>query len=150
MYLDATEFSISSRALMIAQISVVYMDAESGNLKEIMVFDGKTSASQRTPILWSVYKQECNHSTCLEFPWIIAYKQMNLCHLSSDVPDPAKSSVVWYSAYKRFLSSCLHVADLQCALIKCQQMRDVAEHYSIPCFNIWRILNLIFGLSCLV
>ena len=32
---------------MIAQISVVYMDAESSNLKEIMVFDGKTVVQAR-------------------------------------------------------------------------------------------------------
>ena len=36
MYLDATTFLISSRVLMIAQIS--------GNLMEVMVFDGKTVA----------------------------------------------------------------------------------------------------------
>ena len=41
MYLDATEFLISSRALMIAQISAVNMDAESGNLMEVVVFDGE-------------------------------------------------------------------------------------------------------------
>ena len=35
MYLDATEYFISSRALMIAQISAVKIDAE------ITVFDGK-------------------------------------------------------------------------------------------------------------
>ena len=44
MYWEATEFCISSRALMIAQISTLKMDAESGNLMEIMVFDGKTVA----------------------------------------------------------------------------------------------------------
>ena len=44
MYLDAAEFLISSRTLMIAQISAVNMDALSGNLVEITVFDGKTVA----------------------------------------------------------------------------------------------------------
>ena len=44
MYLDATEYFISSRALTIAQISTVKMDAESGNLMEITVFDGQTVA----------------------------------------------------------------------------------------------------------
>ena len=41
MYLDATEYFIPSRALM---ISAVKMDAESDNLMEITVFDGKTVA----------------------------------------------------------------------------------------------------------
>ena len=40
MYLDALESLNCSRALMIAQTS----DAESGNLMEITVFDGKTVA----------------------------------------------------------------------------------------------------------
>ena len=44
MYLDAAEFKISSRALMIVQMSAVNMDAELGNLMEMMVFDGKTVA----------------------------------------------------------------------------------------------------------
>ena len=44
MHLDATTFFISSRHLTIAQISAVNMDAESGNLMEIMVFDGKSLA----------------------------------------------------------------------------------------------------------
>ena len=44
MYLDATEYFICSRALMIAHISAVKMDAESGNLMEITMFDGKTVA----------------------------------------------------------------------------------------------------------
>ena len=38
MYLDAVEFLICSRALMIAQTSAVNTDAESGNLMEITVF----------------------------------------------------------------------------------------------------------------
>ena len=46
MYLDATEFFISSKVLMIAQI--VKMDAESANLMEITVFDGKTVAQATT------------------------------------------------------------------------------------------------------
>ena len=41
---NATENSIFARALMIAQISAVNMDAESANLIEIKVFDGKTVA----------------------------------------------------------------------------------------------------------
>ena len=44
MYLDALESLICSRALMIAQTSAVNTDAESGNLMEITVFDGKTVA----------------------------------------------------------------------------------------------------------
>ena len=44
MYLDAIESSICSRALMIAQTSAVNTDAESGNLMEMTVFDGKTAA----------------------------------------------------------------------------------------------------------
>ena len=44
MYLDAVDILICSRALMIAQTSAVNMDAESGNLMEITVFDGKTVA----------------------------------------------------------------------------------------------------------
>ena len=37
IHLDATLFLISSTALMIAQISAVNMDSESGNLMEIKV-----------------------------------------------------------------------------------------------------------------
>ena len=44
MYLDALESLICSRALMIAQTSAVNTDAESGNLMEITVIDGKTVA----------------------------------------------------------------------------------------------------------
>ena len=44
MYLDAIESLIFSRALMIAQISAVNTDAQSGNLVEIKVPDGKTVA----------------------------------------------------------------------------------------------------------
>ena len=44
MYLDAIESLICSRALMIAQTSAVNTDAESGNLIDITVFDGKTVA----------------------------------------------------------------------------------------------------------
>ena len=36
MYLDVAEFFISSRALMIVQISAVNMDAESVNLMEMI------------------------------------------------------------------------------------------------------------------
>ena len=43
MYLDAIESLICSRALMIAQTSAINMDAESGNLMDITVFDGKTA-----------------------------------------------------------------------------------------------------------
>ena len=43
IYLEATESLICSRALMITQISAVNMDAESGNLRDI-VSDGKTVA----------------------------------------------------------------------------------------------------------
>ena len=44
MYLDAIESIICSRALIITQTSGVNADAESGNLMEITVFDGKTVA----------------------------------------------------------------------------------------------------------
>ena len=42
------------------------MDAESGNLIEITVFDEKTVA--QATALNHLYKQECNHGTCLIFP----------------------------------------------------------------------------------
>ena len=44
MYLDALESLIYSSALMIAQTSAVNTDAESGNLMDITVFDGKNVA----------------------------------------------------------------------------------------------------------
>ena len=44
MNLDADAVFISSRALMIAQISAVKIDADSGNLMENSVFDGKPVA----------------------------------------------------------------------------------------------------------
>ena len=44
MNLDADAFLISSTALMIAQISAVKIDAESGNLMENVESDGKTVA----------------------------------------------------------------------------------------------------------
>ena len=47
MYLDAVEFLVCSRALMIAQTSAMNTDAESGNLMEITVFDGKTIGCQK-------------------------------------------------------------------------------------------------------
>ena len=50
MNLDADAFFISSRALMIAQISAVKIDAESENLMENSVSDGKNVA-QATEIL---------------------------------------------------------------------------------------------------
>ena len=50
MYLDETEYFISSRALKIAKISAVKMDAESGNLMKITVFYGKTVVSHRISI----------------------------------------------------------------------------------------------------
>ena len=53
--------------LMIARISAVKMDAESGNLIDITVFDAKTVA-QATEFPSRVYKQECDHGTCLVFP----------------------------------------------------------------------------------
>ena len=49
MYLDAIKSLICSRALMIAQTSAVNTDAESGNLMEITVFDGKTVAQVSIP-----------------------------------------------------------------------------------------------------
>ena len=69
MYLDAVDILICSRALMIAQTSAVNTDAESGNLMEITVFDGKTVAKpQHFHPVNHLYKQECNHGTCLVFP----------------------------------------------------------------------------------
>ena len=44
MYLDASDILISFRSLMTVQISAVNMDAESCNLMEITVSDGKTAA----------------------------------------------------------------------------------------------------------
>ena len=75
------------------------MDTELGNLNEITVSVGKTVAQAtvfpfRDP---SVQKQEYNHGTGLEFPCIIAYKQMHLRNLSLDAPVPAQSSVVRYT-----------------------------------------------------
>ena len=93
IYLDGTESLICSRALMIANISVVNMDPESGNLME-RLYSHKPQNSH--PVI-RLYKQECNYCTCLEFKWIIAFKHMHMCDLSSDAPDPAQSSVVWYT-----------------------------------------------------
>ena len=51
---------------MIAQVSAVNVYGESGNLMEITVSDGKTSTSHRIPNpVNHLYKQECNHVTCL-------------------------------------------------------------------------------------
>ena len=44
MNFDADALFISSRALMIAQISAVKIDAESGNVMENLVSNGKTVA----------------------------------------------------------------------------------------------------------
>ena len=44
MNLDADVFFISSRALIIAQISAVKIDVKSDNLMENLVSDGKTVA----------------------------------------------------------------------------------------------------------
>ena len=44
MNLDKDAFSVSSKGLIIAQVSAVNTDAEPGNLMEIAVFDGKTTA----------------------------------------------------------------------------------------------------------
>ena len=82
--MDETVSLISSRALIIAQISAVNMDAEPSNVMEITVCDGNTvaQATELHPVI-RLYRQECNHGTCLEFPWLIAYKQMHLGDLSS-------------------------------------------------------------------
>ena len=47
---------------MIAQISALNMDAESGNLREITVSDGKivAHATISHPVI-PLYKQKCNH-----------------------------------------------------------------------------------------
>ena len=47
MYLDAPDVMVSSRTLMVAQISWVNIDAKSGNLMEMMVFDGKIVVQAR-------------------------------------------------------------------------------------------------------
>ena len=47
MYLDAIESLICFRALIIAQTSAVNTGAESGNLMEMTVFDGKTVAQAK-------------------------------------------------------------------------------------------------------
>ena len=44
MSFDEDAFLISSRALMVAQVSAVNTDAKLDNLIEIMVFDGKSAA----------------------------------------------------------------------------------------------------------
>ena len=67
---------------MIAHISAVKTDAESGNLMD-----------NSHPVI-RLYKQECNHGTCLEFPRKVAGILMHLFDLFSDVPNPAQSSVV--------------------------------------------------------
>ena len=50
---------------MIAQTSAVNTDAESGNLMEITVFDGKTVVQATAfPSREPSVKQECDHGTC--------------------------------------------------------------------------------------
>ena len=49
---------------MNAQISAVNMDSESGNLINITVSDGNSVVED----INHLYKQECNHGTCLVFP----------------------------------------------------------------------------------
>ena len=44
IHLDATYYFISSRVVMIDHTSAVNMHAKSGNLIDIMVYDGKTVA----------------------------------------------------------------------------------------------------------
>ena len=44
-----------------------------------------------------LYKRECNHGTCLEFPRKVAGILMHLFDLFSDAPNPAQSSVVWHT-----------------------------------------------------
>ena len=54
---------------MIYQISVVTMNAESGNLMEIMLSDvEKCSTNHTIPIPWTIYINEYNHCTCLVYP----------------------------------------------------------------------------------
>ena len=55
----------SSMTLMIAQISEVYMEAESGNFMEIMVLEGKTVVQVTE---FPSREQEYNHGTSLVFP----------------------------------------------------------------------------------
>ena len=78
---------------MIAHTSAVNTDAESGNLMEITVFDGKTVAQAVN----NLCKQEYIHGTCLVFPSKAADIHMHLCDLSSAARDLAQSSVVRYT-----------------------------------------------------
>ena len=59
IYVHETESLICSSSSVIAQISAVNMDAESGNIMEITISNGKT--------VIRLYKQECNPGSCLEF-----------------------------------------------------------------------------------
>ena len=67
---------------MFAQISAVKIDAESGNLME-----------NSHPVI-RLYKQECNHCTCLEFPRNVVGILIHLFDFISDALNPAQSSVV--------------------------------------------------------
>ena len=87
--MDVDAFLISSRALIITQISAVKIDAESGNLMEHSVSDGKNSH----PVI-RLYKQECNHGTCLKLPRKVAGILIHLFDLFSFAPNPAQFSVV--------------------------------------------------------
>ena len=82
-------FFISSRALMIT----VKIDAKSGNLMKNSILNGKTVTHNSHPVI-HLYKQEFNHSTCLEFPRNVSSILMHLFNFLSDAPKPAQSSVV--------------------------------------------------------
>ena len=64
---------------MIAQISAVKMDTESGNIMKITVFDGKTVA-QATEFPSHEPSVKCDHGACLVFPRKAGDKQMHLCN----------------------------------------------------------------------
>ena len=79
---------ISSRALMIDLISAVNMGAESGNLMEITVFDGKTVAQvtefpSREP---SVY--------IITVPFLYFHEKHMINRCTCAISDPAQSLVV--------------------------------------------------------
>ena len=74
---------------MIAQTSEVTMDTEYGNLMEITMFDEKTVAQA---IPWNICINRNVITVYVSFPWKTADKQMPMCDLSSDAPDPAQSS----------------------------------------------------------
>ena len=76
-------------------ISAVMIDAELGNLMENSVTMERLQHKPHNshPVI-CLYKQECNHGTCLKFPRNVAGILMHLFDLYSDAPNPTQSSVV--------------------------------------------------------